>query len=329
MHLPADPSKSAFSYLRAACPVRFCCDELAESAINLSAKTVLTRADLDVFDIFIFHGVCREHFLPHVEWIAQNKRLVWSLDDDLFQMPQWNPNRSLIEGSGLQVLQHCLSLAQNVIVTTNRLRIALGHRAKTAVCPNLINLEDYTSSVGKRSAVRPHVLWAGGDTHAADLELIADLPDKVDRGRLTFFGDSPVGLKERIKDYDCYVGAGQTEVRYVPPVVFSEYHTTLARINADIGLCPLVDCAFNRAKSELKVLEYWAMRMPVIASAAEPYKSFVRDGGRLVPAGQSFVGAEVSYDMGEAGYERVRKHHAWQSRWARLKWIDTFQKLTC
>jgi hypothetical protein len=39
----------------------------------------------------------------------------------------------------------------------------------------------------------------------------------------------------------------------------------------DLGIAPLVDNAFNRLKSDIKVLEYTAMGLPVVASSVEPY----------------------------------------------------------
>jgi glycosyltransferase involved in cell wall biosynthesis len=40
----------------------------------------------------------------------------------------------------------------------------------------------------------------------------------------------------------------------------------------DIGIAPLQDIPFNRAKSEIKALQYWAFGMPVVASGIPPYE---------------------------------------------------------
>jgi glycosyltransferase involved in cell wall biosynthesis len=40
----------------------------------------------------------------------------------------------------------------------------------------------------------------------------------------------------------------------------------------DIGICPLVDNDFNRAKSNIKSLEMSLCKIPCIASDVEPYK---------------------------------------------------------
>lgn len=43
-------------------------------------------------------------------------------------------------------------------------------------------------------------------------------------------------------------------------------------VSADIGLAPLIDIPFNHAKSNIKLLDYWACDMVAIASNVTPYK---------------------------------------------------------
>ena len=50
------------------------------------------------------------------------------------------------------------------------------------------------------------------------------------------------------------------------------YPARLARMNLDIAVAPLVDHPFNRAKSALKLLEYGALALPVVATDIEPYR---------------------------------------------------------
>ena len=55
------------------------------------------------------------------------------------------------------------------------------------------------------------------------------------------------------------------------------YPIKLASLNLDIGLCPLDNNEFNRAKSQLKWSEYASMRIPSVCSKLEPYDC-VEDG---------------------------------------------------
>jgi len=58
-----------------------------------------------------------------------------------------------------------------------------------------------------------------------------------------------------------------------PMVPVGRYPARLARLGFDIAVAPLVDHPFNRAKSALKLLEYGALALPVVASDIEPYRS--------------------------------------------------------
>lgn len=55
------------------------------------------------------------------------------------------------------------------------------------------------------------------------------------------------------------------------------YPLKQAALQLDIGLCPLDDIEFNRAKSQLKWSEYAALRIPSVCSKLEPYDC-VEDG---------------------------------------------------
>ena len=50
------------------------------------------------------------------------------------------------------------------------------------------------------------------------------------------------------------------------------YPMVLKNLNADIGLAPLEINDFNRAKSDLKILEYAVCGIPGVYTDIEPYK---------------------------------------------------------
>ena len=55
-------------------------------------------------------------------------------------------------------------------------------------------------------------------------------------------------------------------------VTVPRYPARLAAMELDIAVAPLTDHPFNRAKSSLKLLEYGALALPVVASDLEPYR---------------------------------------------------------
>jgi glycosyltransferase involved in cell wall biosynthesis len=52
----------------------------------------------------------------------------------------------------------------------------------------------------------------------------------------------------------------------------------ITQLHWDIGIAPLADTAFNRCKSSIKVLDYAAMGMPVLASDRAVYRGTLADG---------------------------------------------------
>jgi glycosyltransferase involved in cell wall biosynthesis len=80
------------------------------------------------------------------------------------------------------------------------------------------------------------------------------------------------------------LGLGLPPERYehTPHVPFLELARALA--SADIGIAPLVDIPWNRARSNVKLKEYASAGLPWLASPVGPYLSMGEEhGGRLVP----------------------------------------------
>lgn len=85
-------------------------------------------------------------------------------------------------------------------------------------------------------------------------------------------------------------------------------------VNFDIALAPLMDNDFNRAKSNLRILEYASARYPVIASPIEPYLGFEDE---ILYAKEDFdwydkiktliEDEDVRKDMSEKLYKRAKK----------------------
>ena len=55
-------------------------------------------------------------------------------------------------------------------------------------------------------------------------------------------------------------------------VPVADYPAALASLGLDAAVAPLADNAFNRAKSDLKILEYGILCIPVIASSVGEYR---------------------------------------------------------
>ena len=162
--------------------------------------------------------------------------------------PQWGIELVATGGSARQVVVAVdVSLSmQTPDVKPNRLERALWGDLKSL----------------RRQGAKPRVGWAGAQQHSGDLALIIDLvkatADEVD---WVFFGMCLEELRPYIKEEHPFV------------VDFDAYPKKLASLNLDIAVAPLEAHPFNEAKSNLRILEYGALGLPVICSDIYPYQN--------------------------------------------------------
>ena len=96
-----------------------------------------------------------------------------------------------------------------------------------------------------------------------------------------------------------------------------EYPQELASLGFDIGLAPLRDNHFNRAKSNLRYLEYGALRIPTVASDVEPFKKTDSSGIIKVTEPEDWFTAlsfliedeHARKKAGEAAYKDVKTNY--------------------
>jgi len=113
--------------------------------------------------------------------------------------------------------------------------------------------------------------WQGGASHDRDLGTIKDvvfsLADEFqNKVRWRFIGGVPMEFRQhpRISSNTDFVAV-------------EDYPARMRREGLDIGLAPLCDSEFARAKSDLRFLEYAALGIPTVATKCEAYKT-VQDG---------------------------------------------------
>jgi hypothetical protein len=116
--------------------------------------------------------------------------------------------------------------------------------------------------------------WLAGTEHHLDIER---LPLREQLGRALDAHPQlvveTIGLSLRLR---------HERYRHVRRVEFFDLPAALAK--HDIGMAPIADIPFNRARSSIKVKEYAALGRPWLASPVGPYAPLgEREGGRLVP----------------------------------------------
>jgi glycosyltransferase involved in cell wall biosynthesis len=138
------------------------------------------------------------------------------------------------------------------------------------VIPNSIDLKEWTSRPRKRGD-RIRIGWIGSGAHSADLEMVAsaimDVTQKYKNAWFYCIHGVPQVFKDMPKVYWTHKWA-----------TINLYPRHMASYCFDIGIAPLVDNNFNRGKSNLRWLEYSALKVPTVASPLPDFKRVIESG---------------------------------------------------
>lgn len=241
-----------------------------------SDVTYAARNDVPGY-LALLGGVQEYIFQKHKKIVP----ILLDIDDNIHATRPHNPGyRSYHPNSQHNVWNiKSLGIFNGITVSTKNLKEFYSQhteKGKLHVCPNSIdfnerdNLKPSNKYPKKPGEIR--IGWSGSASHWENLkhiekpvlEILKKYPETTFY-MTGLFGDifqSPE-LKNRVK----YVG--WSKLKYWAQMNID--------MNLDIALAPLMDNDFNRAKSNLRVLEYSSAKYPVIASPVEPYKCFKKD----------------------------------------------------
>ncbi len=233
----------------------------------------------------LVHCFRREDRIGDLELLARRGVAISFDNDDDFASSDVMGEKSSLEGrrtnrrlSALYV--QAARLAD--LVTTPSQAIAEKYRGEGA--ENVVVIENYLYGEDLRLDRTPKrdtvtVCWIAGVEHAVDVprlkivEALTRLLDVHANVRAITVG---VRLPLRSDRYE-----------HIPHVTHEQLFEVVAR--SDIGIAPLVDSAFNRARSNVKLKEYAGGATAWLASAVGPYLGHAeKQGGRLVEEGRWF-----------------------------------------
>lgn len=151
---------------------------------------------------------------------------------------------------------------------------------KIYILPNSMDMKDrdywatYDYSDSPTYKKEPNEIrlgWSGSASHWENLSYIAPVIIDImkNHDNVTFYMTGLFGD-------DLWVDAPdnvKARIHKVPFVPLKEYGKMLNSMHLDIGLAPLTDCEFNRAKSNLRLLEYGATKIATVASDVHPYRT--------------------------------------------------------
>lgn len=241
------------------------------------------RAAIDHFcemaDIVVWHPMYYENsFEFYLEMQHKHQKpFVVEVDDNYVDVPPWNEAyHSFRNGSSFRrVSLDCMRNADAITVTTPHLgELYTAFNDNVYVIENSLDFKGDRKFVGwDKVSVRKHkgtrLGWIGGRAHFDDLMMVSPVLRKI----LEKHPDvTLVLINSAIKD-SCkalgkeYPFEGLSNVHYADrSVPINRYAAFMASFGFDIGIAPLVDCNFNRSKSNLRWLEYSALGIPTIAT---------------------------------------------------------------
>lgn len=206
---------------------------------------------------------------------ATRARLIYDLDDDLLNLPDDHPEAELLRPRA-QAVRTMVKLADEIWVSTPELATRLDRPGKSVrVIPN--GLDErllWPAQTNRPPRPQTRLLIMGTATHTPDFALIAPVLEQLARQFGPRIGIDIIGMT------DAPLPAGTTRLN--PPAGVNSYPAFmnwLSREQAwDIGLAPLADTQFNRAKSAIKQLDYAALGLPCIASQIGVYDTTIKHG---------------------------------------------------
>jgi glycosyltransferase involved in cell wall biosynthesis len=238
---------------------------------DLPIESILRSADV----VFVKRA-CSDAVVKVVRFLREIEiPIVYMLDDDFNEIPADSPlGRRHREMNGPANIQRLCELADVTVTWTNSLADKLRPCARKLMVfngPSNIEMFDEMPPPPRRSDGRIRIGYAGGSTHAPDLELIRP---------------AVLGLLERHSNVDFEsIGIeiswlkGNVRYRHFEGApILSDYYRIVASRCWDLAVAPLADTSFNRAKSDNKLREYAAAGYPAVYSRVRAFEESVRDG---------------------------------------------------
>jgi glycosyltransferase involved in cell wall biosynthesis len=255
------------------------------------------------------------------------KPIVTDVDDWLFDVPQYNiasgPYKpsSAFEWYALKQLENSDAIVCSTTFIERKLR-AIPQLEETPyyIIPNCIDFKVWGKlkehPVKKQEGVI-RIGYSGCGNHGGDLYMIRDVLISLLKEFPTLEFIWAVPMKNP-HDPDKDFVIDHPRAKCVNEwYTIAQFPQILKNWDLDIGIAPLLDNNFNRAKSNLRWLEYSALKLPCVASDVEPFRrSVVHQQDGLLCRGsmewyknlrELIVSIGQRKRLGDAAYQRVKR----------------------
>jgi len=246
----------------------------------------------------------------------------------------WNPSTLYVHRS-----VEAMRSAFGATVSTPQLaREFFPYNPTIYVIPNYLDKDLWDNPTVKRGDDKIRIGWAGGNAHADDLHTISKVIDKIvkeSKGKVVF---ETMGMTKQelhgvfpmqVTDSECPSCGYEGELHHHPGEALQDYPLILAAKGWDIAVAPVINNAFGNAKSDLKIKEYAAIGVPVVASRVVPYLEAANDGAAILFADtfeEWYNSLRLLIDDHDKRNELVRQNKEWVSRyWIQDNIAKTFE----
>lgn len=260
------------------------------------------------FDVFLLHHFFAEQ---HLELVRQLRRkgvaVVWDKDDDIAATPRFAP--AYREYGGRRGVKRGFARSVEIAATANLMTTPSAHLAQryrdhgvehVETIENHVAPEDCGGSRPRHQGVVIGIV-AGGE-HAQDFKRL-----KIDRTLQRL-----LRAREGVRVVTAGASHDLPEGRHVHrgPVPIEQLIATEREF--DIGLAPLADLPFNRARSNVKLKEYAAAGAMWLASPVGPYRGMGEaQGGVLVEDGDWYAALDRYAGDAAARAGLMERARAW------------------
>lgn len=226
--------------------------------VGIPSDLEVAQLDPDVILLELVTGTAIPHIIQKYRQVSTAKIIV-EYDDYIPNLPLKNQNRQHFPQHIIKSMRRVMENADWIVVSTYPLAEAYGKfHHDVRVAQNRLAEKQWGHLYSERGTGKKiRVGWAGGGTHAGDLEILLPIIKELENQVEWVF----MGMKPR--DIKC---------EFHPGVPFDLYPEKLASLNLDLALVPLEMNQFNECKSNLRLLEIGTCGVPIIATNIEPYR---------------------------------------------------------
>jgi glycosyltransferase involved in cell wall biosynthesis len=271
--------------------------------VTIRDQSVVPNAILASHDVVQLSRIVATDDIVKLMQHFQGKGLLVNVDfdDDLINIPAHNPAKDIDPTAVLRTIQ----TADAITVSTEALAASYRPYAKRiGIVPNYMDVAHWPKKVRPPADENLAIGLVGSASHHEDWRMIAEPMRRImETYDVNFIiaGYLPDYLKDIVTEF-----IGWQDV--------FTYQSTVNRI--DIGLCPLIDDAFNKKKTFIKAMEYGMAGAAVVASPTL-YRDIVQGRGLIARDEQGWYDAIEAMIVSPALRNNYAKalHECVVSRW--------------